>query len=61
MVQVQGTVAPSHLLILLLLVALQAREAWAAPWRARGLGRWQARTGTQPWAAWSGAQRTLGW
>lgn len=33
---VQGAMAPARLLILLLLV-LQARDAWAAPWRAQGL------------------------
>ncbi|KAM6060060.1 uncharacterized protein LJ206_014480 [Theristicus caerulescens] len=38
MVRVQGAMAPAHrlLLILLLLVALHVRAAWAAPWRAQG-------------------------
>ncbi|KAM6060047.1 uncharacterized protein LJ206_014466 [Theristicus caerulescens] len=38
MVRVWGAMAPAQrlLLVLLLLVALHARAAWAAPWRARG-------------------------
>ncbi|KAM6060934.1 uncharacterized protein LJ206_014976 isoform 1-T1 [Theristicus caerulescens] len=38
MVRVQGAMAPAHrlLLILLLLVALHVRAAWAAPWRVQG-------------------------
>ncbi|KAM6331308.1 uncharacterized protein FN964_014872 [Alca torda] len=36
MVQVQGAMTPARLLILLL-VLLQAHDAWAAPWRVPGL------------------------
>ena len=40
MVRALGAMAPARLLILLLLVALRAQDVMAAPWRARGLGRW---------------------
>ena len=57
--QVKGTMAPTLILILLLL-ALRAQSAGAAPWQARGLGRW-ADEGQRPaLAAWGSTHCTSG-
>ena len=48
MVQARGAAAPTHLFILLLM-ALQAWQVGAAPWRAWGLGRWAGKVQPQPW------------
>lgn len=47
-VQLRGAMAPSRLLVFLLVV-LRAWDVGAAPWRRRGLGRRQMRASTRPW------------